>query len=1478
MRIRLIKLGTSSIIFIFLLIISLLLVRPIYLSVTEKLISIRDDILLNIEKNTALTIKYEKASPSILSGLKLHNIQVLDSQSNLVLLKINSVKFAYNLSALLKGDIEKGLGNLIIQGISAEYDTNQNKEVLNRISSLISQLSNPEKKSSTNLTLPFGVKIINTTLSYFDDNFRLKSQLKNIRLKPLDDSSLIMAEIRGNLSLFPKTNQFAMLGNIETDFSALGTISSKFDEFAAQLRILRLSNENISTKPLQIVCDYSNNIFNAQILQNTVPIHLAAIYNTELQNASVSLQAENFEPFSLVKIKDKKDVLNKFSDTKLSGVYKFIYEGKQNLLSYSADGNISTGKKLGIDPLTASYSFLGNQNKINIDFLNVRSSFVSADFEGSCDLKTLQPEGSFFLNYYKLNNGNELTLEMYLDHLEKGFMCFIPQLTLGEQFFTALQIDVIPQQNSVDYELSVYDYSNQLEGLIGTIGLNGSVLLDSSPYMQCNLSLDNFFVSSVLNAVSFFLDDKTSETLKSVGKSISPYVMSTEFFVSTDFSSFTYNIPYSVIANTKKDGEMALFSFDGTENSLQVSQFDVLFAGQEINLTLDADYTDGFENLFFDSNLAVNSVPYNLSGTVIDAKRISLTGDYGFNAEILTEKQNIVGTLMMDGLPISAKNLLLSLSIDSEFKFSSLSDWNVKINRFDFTDNSTNSKVAPRLTFIGNLNNYGALFDQISFVDSTSVLTGQGNMLWTFNQDSLTNASIDMNLASSITSESIRLECSASNPMNKSFSELNFLKDIFLSAQISIQNSPLSRFLANQKNPNVLNAEITALGPIENPGITVSVYDTSVSLGGSSLDLTLNANLEDGIAKILDSTVSFAGQKISKLQADLNLSTFNGMLSGNVDGKFLGGEYGSPFEINLSSPFATQDENAEFSFSNFNLPESFLVTAILNKITSTSFGNYDDVKVSLVSSPGRLDFFGGKNNAIVGSFVDGKVLKVQTSQDLPIRMNVNGTIDNSLLDISVDDFYLDFSKVSKFLRFPFFAAISGIGYGNLHIGGYVTDPEFSGALVAQDFLYSIPDYINENFYSKNIKIDVEDNAFVMNNLVSRTKKGYIDAKIRFEFDRWALYSVMVDVKTRGSTLVPAKFILPNMQYEGDAACDLDIDVILAEGITLKGSIFAQDVDGTFSLFSSGDENPEQESTSFFYSKIDLDMLVGQHGRVFFPNKENPVLKALINPQTKIRLKLDSETDFFELTGDLVFRGGSIVALSRTFYLKEGRLVFNEKQGSFDPTITVRAEMRETDSEGDNVKIILSADNQKLSMFSPSFSSTPAKSEAEIMALLGQIVISEETDSIRDFGINVLAGGLNYVAQATAVKELEDRLRDFFKFDIFSLRTTILQNALLVGLNNDNNVTIGNYLDNSSVYIGKYFGNAMYLDALLHFDYNASLVESGRSLTGLLFEPEIGFELDSPFALIRWSLSPNIGNLNNFWIPDVSVGLSWKLMF
>ena len=51
----------------------------------------------------------------------------------------------------------------------------------------------------------------------------------------------------------------------------------------------------------------------------------------------------------------------------------------------------------------------------------------------------------------------------------------------------------------------------------------------------------------------------------------------------------------------------------------------------------------------------------------------------------------------------------------------------------------------------------------------------------------------------------------------------------------------------------------------------------------------LNASLEDGNAKIIDSTVGIAGQKISGIQANFNLSTFTGNLLGVLDGNLLGG-------------------------------------------------------------------------------------------------------------------------------------------------------------------------------------------------------------------------------------------------------------------------------------------------------------------------------------------------------------------------------------------------------------------------------------------------------------------------------------------------------------------------------------------------------------------------------------------------------------
>jgi hypothetical protein len=272
------------------------------------------------------------------------------------------------------------------------------------------------------------------------------------------------------------------------------------------------------------------------------------------------------------------------------------------------------------------------------------------------------------------------------------------------------------------------------------------------------------------------------------------------------------------------------------------------------------------------------------------------------------------------------------------------------------------------------------------------------------------------------------------------------------------------------------------------------------------------------------------------------------------------------------------------------------------------------------------------------------------------------------------------------------------------------------------------------------------------------------------------------------------------------------------------------------------------------------------------------LRSLIAPSTPISVSADTSTGLWNVKGDIVLRGGEVSYLSRNFYLKQGRLILDETQNKFDPVVTVRAETREHDSNGEPITISLSAISQNVSRFNAVLSSSPAKSEKEIMDILGQIV---KGDSSSVSGL--LVAGVDYGVNATVLRKIEGALRDLWNFDIFSVRTTILQNSLMQGLNinskSENDSVIGNLFNNSTVYIGKYFGSDIYADALLHWSYDSAKANSGDGTgSGLVFQPEIGLEFAAPFANIRWNFAPDLGEFKQSWTQATSITLSWRISF
>ena len=169
-----------------------------------------------------------------------------------------------------------------------------------------------------------------------------------------------------------------------------------------------------------------------------------------------------------------------------------------------------------------------------------------------------------------------------------------------------------------------------------------------------------------------------------------------------------------------------------------------------------------------------------------------------------------------------------------------------------------------------------------------------------------------------------------------------------------------------------------------------------------------------------------------------------------------------------------------------------------------------------------------------------------------------------------------------------------------------------------------------------------------------------------------------------------------------------------------------------------------------------------------------------------------------------------------------------------------------------------------------------------MQLLGQVAIGDTgKDNVWQ---NLLVTSSDILAQVGFLKKTENRVRDFLGLDAFSFRTLLLQNAIFGNLfskNQNTALTMSNYLDNTSVYIGKYFGSAIYADALLHLShYDSKSVKNGGSqrpvYNDLLFQPEIGLEMATPFFLLRWSVAPT--KPDTLFVGDAALTFSWKYSY
>ena len=1456
---------------------------PVYKVVNHMTQYVEEFINKKIKDSTGLRIEYKSLSPSILNGIHINELSVKTVENNFEIVRVKRLDLSYNLKSLIKRDYQhfftKLAANSVDLKISLEELAFLLKTNLENAEDSAVKNENKEIEFSPELVkeivqkyvfaIPFKVLINRLNFSFSNESIKLDYYIKQLALSKNNFNSSInlnlQSQVKANLVQLDNKSLGAKI-NLE------GNLLSELDGSSFKIVFDEYSKADFSVRRLENLLRYSSNSVYIDSVQSLQPFNYSASFNFLSQDLKLSLKTKKLDPFNLVILPKLSDLIQNFRGSLFSIDTQFELNLLSKKINWYTNDSIQLSKKITPEGQMFYIDAEGNSDNINVKSIYGKGELTDFTLFGSYDIKKIQPYGILDLQKLVLPNKNSLSFELYIDPGDNGFVCYIPQLFLGSQSYSDFLLNVFDIKDSIDFTFDGYDYSHFDYDKNASVHIDGNYNFKNNQYLQAYVNVDSLFMDSIARTVTFFTTKDKDSVSENNFENFKPYLGTTEIYFSTDFKSVTFNSPFTFIANTKEDNQFLFISFDGSESSIQLSQLDLIFGSNSFIANAQADILTDEQQIIFDSSFSFNSIPYSLNGIYNFDNDLQISGDYDFSL-LLDLKNKINGSLAFNSLPVEFGNFISSFTASLDFSFKDLQDFTFNILNFKFEELTQNFRTKPSLMLTGNVSPQGLVLDSIRYSDMISAYEGNSFVFVNLKDNLLesVNCSLSLVNSESQSSQKIVLDGNITNPFKASFGDENFIKDLYFSLTSEITSFPMSFFMAGQDTDNRFDVQLNVSGTIENPYVLLSVPSFSMMVGDFPLYANCSASLVEGKVSLDSLYTKFQSFEIKKTNLSFDLNSFNG--DGLIE---LYAALGSKY---IDLPVNLKFENLSSIYEEKGFPKAFSLTVNSDKYKTNLFSDTPEIMLSVLRSPGRFDIFTNELFSLSGEVLDKGTVNINVPKNKPLHFSLNGNIANNLIDLHLDDFYCDLSKFSSAINSEFIEINTALVEGEIELSGAMQDPGLDGNIFIRNMNFSVPLFIPETITSNELAVEVSHDEIVVHDTTFNVKDGRFSLGAYIGLDRWQLNSMNVNLISAKNKDVPIYVKIPFVTIKGKTSFDMNVS--FDEGVMdLNGNLGLHHSEILLltnlnsSMMDKSSDSKASENTGGANPidvRLDLNLLVGQKVQIVM----NPLLRGLSAPQTPISFSMDSASGLWSINSDIVMRGGEVSYLSRNFYLKEGRVILNETQDSFDPYITLRAETREHDSNGESVTISLQALRQRASSFKATLTSIPAKSENEIYSLLGQIATGD-SQSVVDF----LMGAVDYSVQMTLFRKLENALRDLMNFDIFSIRTTFLQNTLRQGFSinteAENGSLFGNLFDNSTVYIGKYFGNTIYADAMMHWTYDENKID--QTYSGLVFQPEIGLELESPFANIRWSFSPQVDDFQSSWATASSLTLSWRISF
>lgn len=474
---------------------------------------------------------------------------------------------------------------------------------------------------------------------------------------------------------------------------------------------------------------------------------------------------------------------------------------------------------------------------------------------------------------------------------------------------------------------------------------------------------------------------------------------------------------------------------------------------------------------------------------------------------------------------------------------------------------------------------------------------------------------------------------------------------------------------------------------------------------------------------------------------------------------------------------------------------------------------------------------------------------------------------------AVSSIHFPLALINRTFLKPIFAFLDGTIQGELTVGGSADAIRLYGQLSVDSSrmeLFWLPQDI---ITMKNMTVTFDGSRavsprvpfFSTNKVTGKTVQGF--GKVGASFDGLRLENYEIHAESGDEML----YVWIPMQ-----GFDADIRTYAGGTFNLFGVGFETWLDGKVTIqdttMSLGIKDLPYWYVANNLTTTDFDLVTGKNVTFFYPNTPNPFIKATITENQSISFAYDHITDAFQIDGNFSFRSGEIYYFQKNFFITEGSLSLHTDalsgQSQIQPIINLRAKLTDFDAEGNRVDIFLVLRESSLTNLNPQFEAIPSKDVNEILEILGQSILPTGAyGQVNLYSVASLAAAATDVAErlgyidASQTTQLTESIRISLGLDMFSLRSNILQNILFDALpgNTFGGVLspLARYLNNTSIFMGKYVGRQFFLQALLHLSaMDRSKVKRSFLSPDLSLDLELSLDWMNPLGTISFFTQPN----------------------